>query len=185
MLRNTKDGFSDLAMVVACGLHNWRVRKRVRPLRRWPQKLFRITSIVNDKAGHDVPTVSPLRNILLVVAAKDDQGNALALRNGSTLPEWAGDYAGRPGKGFAKILEELWTEVSPSAAYWRQTRILSDNRIPAFGADTSHYIFAAPTSGKSTIEVNLIYRRAFYPLMQQKGWQVPDILMSSTAWTSP
>jgi hypothetical protein len=34
VLRNTKDGFSDLAMVVACGLHNWRVRKRPRPLRR-------------------------------------------------------------------------------------------------------------------------------------------------------
>jgi len=34
VLRNTKDGFSDLAMVVACGLHNWRVQKRLRPLRR-------------------------------------------------------------------------------------------------------------------------------------------------------
>jgi hypothetical protein len=34
VLRNTKDGFSDLAMVVACGLHNWRVQKRRRPLRR-------------------------------------------------------------------------------------------------------------------------------------------------------
>jgi len=34
VLRNTKEGFSDLAMVVACGLHNWRVQKRLRPLRR-------------------------------------------------------------------------------------------------------------------------------------------------------
>jgi len=34
VMRNTKSGFSDLAMVVACGLHNWRVRKRLRPLRR-------------------------------------------------------------------------------------------------------------------------------------------------------
>ncbi len=34
VLRNTKDGFSDLAMVVACGLHNLRVQQRQRPLRR-------------------------------------------------------------------------------------------------------------------------------------------------------
>ncbi len=32
-LRNTKEGFSDLVMVVACGLHNLRVRRRKRRLR--------------------------------------------------------------------------------------------------------------------------------------------------------
>jgi len=34
ILRNTKEGFSDLAMVLASGLHNLRVRQRLRPLRR-------------------------------------------------------------------------------------------------------------------------------------------------------
>ncbi len=34
VLRNTKDGFSDLTMVVACGLHNLRVEQRTHPLRR-------------------------------------------------------------------------------------------------------------------------------------------------------
>jgi hypothetical protein len=33
VLRNTKDGFSDLAMVIACGLHNLRVHIRRRALR--------------------------------------------------------------------------------------------------------------------------------------------------------
>ena len=33
VLRNTKDQFSDLVMVVACGLHNFRVRYRKRRLR--------------------------------------------------------------------------------------------------------------------------------------------------------
>jgi hypothetical protein len=33
VLRNTKDGFSDLAMVVACGLHNARVGYRKKPLK--------------------------------------------------------------------------------------------------------------------------------------------------------
>jgi len=33
ILRNTKDGFSDLVMVIACGLHNFRVDHRKRPLK--------------------------------------------------------------------------------------------------------------------------------------------------------
>ncbi len=33
VLRNTRDGFSDLAMVIACGLHNLRVHIRKRALR--------------------------------------------------------------------------------------------------------------------------------------------------------
>jgi hypothetical protein len=33
ILRNTKDGFSDLVMVIACGLHNFRVEHRKRPLK--------------------------------------------------------------------------------------------------------------------------------------------------------
>ena len=33
VLRNTKEGFSDLAMVIACGLHNLRIRIRKRALR--------------------------------------------------------------------------------------------------------------------------------------------------------
>jgi hypothetical protein len=33
VLRNTKDGFSDLAMVIACGLHNLRIHIRKRALR--------------------------------------------------------------------------------------------------------------------------------------------------------
>jgi hypothetical protein len=82
-----------------------------------------------------------------------------------------------PGKGFAKILSELWTEISPTGAYWNPTRIVSDNRIPAFGTDTGTYSFIAPAGVKSTIHVTLLYRRAFKELMDQKGWEFPDILM--------
>ena len=34
VLRNTKDGFSDLVILTACGLHNLRVQFRKRALRR-------------------------------------------------------------------------------------------------------------------------------------------------------
>jgi hypothetical protein len=103
---------------------------------------------------------------------------------GSTVPEWggvgdpaAGYYAGLPGKAFAKVLEELWTELSPTAAYWRPTRVLSDNRIAAFATDASAYAFAAPGRGRVAVEVTLLYRRAFKKLAEQKGWDVPDIVM--------
>ena len=33
ILRNTKDDFSDLVMVLACGLHNFRVVHRKKPLK--------------------------------------------------------------------------------------------------------------------------------------------------------
>jgi hypothetical protein len=81
------------------------------------------------------------------------------------------------GKIFAKILMELWTELTPTAAYWNPTRIVSDNRLAALAADTSTYTFAAPAGSGATIEVRLLYRRAFKELMDQKGWDVPDILM--------
>ena len=34
VLRNTKDGFSDLIILIACGLHNLRIQFRKRALRR-------------------------------------------------------------------------------------------------------------------------------------------------------
>lgn len=154
--------------------------------------------ITNDKTGHHVPTDSPLRHLILLVCATDAQGNTLQQLDGPTVPEWGGVgdpaqgpalsaaegyYPGLPGKGFAKILEELWTEVSPTGAYWNPTRVLSDNRLAAFATDTSTYTFAAPTEGEVAVEVSLLFRRAFKELMDQKGWDVPDIVMEQEVIT--
>ncbi len=155
-------------------------------------------TILNDQTGHHVPTDSPLRQMILLVGATDGQGQALPLQDGPTVPEWGGVskdevgrmkddgyYAGLPGQGYAKILMELWTEISPTGAYWNPTRVVSDNRIPAFGSDTSSFVFAAPAQGPASIEVVLLFRRAFIELMVQKGWNVPDILMEQAVVTIP
>ncbi len=141
-------------------------------------------AITNDRTGHSVPTDSPLRHLILLVQASDGQGQALLLLEGPVVPEWGGVgdpargyYAGLPGKGFAKILEEVWTEVSPSGAYWNPTRVVEDTRLAPFATDTSSYTFAAPESRPVGIEVTLLYRRAFIDLMAQKGWDVPDVVM--------
>ncbi len=141
-------------------------------------------SITNDKTGHHVPSDSPLRQLILLLIVRDDQGNTLPLIKGETIPEYGGVgdpeqgyYAGYPGKIYAKILMELWTEISPTGAYWNPTRIASDNRLAAFTTDRTTYIFATPMNQEVIVDVRLIFRRAFKELMDQKSWDVPDILM--------
>jgi hypothetical protein len=145
--------------------------------------------ITNDNTGHDIPTDSPLRQLILLVSATSGDGKHLQYIDGPILPEWAGVgeveqgyYAGQPGVAYAKILQELWTEISPSGAYWNPTRILSDNRIAALETASSTYTFSAPQSGSVQIEVRLLYRRAFIELMDWKGWDIPDIELDSQSY---
>jgi len=149
-------------------------------------------AITNDKTGHHVPTDSPLRHLILLVRATDASGNVLTQTSGPAVPEWGGIgnpslgyYAGLPGTAYAKVLEELWTEVSPTGAYWNMTRLASDNRIAAFATDETAYAFAAPAAGAVSVEVTLLFRRAYKTLMDQKGWDVPDIVMASSGLSIP
>ena len=132
--------------------------------------------VTNTGAGHHVPTDSPLRQVLLVVQATDAAGQSLALVEGPVLPDWAGDLADVPGVYYARILEELWTEIQPTGAYWMPTREVEDTRLPALASDTAQFTFAA-SENTVTVKAQLVFRRAFYDLMQQKGWDTPDILM--------
>ncbi len=149
-------------------------------------------AVTNENGGHDIPTDQPMRNIILLVEATDSSGKPLAYQGNQTVPDWGGtgsnpgNYAGRPGKGYAKILQELWTEVSPSIAYWKQTKILADNRIAARATDVSNYEFQVPAgSGTVTVTGKLIFRRAFIELAEQKGWNAPDILMNQVTVVIP
>jgi len=151
-------------------------------------------SLTNDKTGHHIPTDSPLRYMILLVEAKDTLGNSLDLVEGEIVPQWGGVgdwrqeaaskgyYAGLPGKAFAKILVEMWTEITPTGAYWNPTRLVSDNRLAAFATDVSQYTFSAQPQGEVLVKVRLIYRRAYRALADPKGWQIAtggrlDILM--------
>jgi len=137
--------------------------------------------ITNSGAGHHVPTGSPMRNMLLLVEARDARGAPLQLVSGERVPDWGGvgspargDYAGLPGKGFAKILAGLveypadrrqgrqFARVEP-APYWRPSTIASDTRIPAEVTDVSEYVFAAPDRAAApvTVRTRLVYRRTF------------------------
>jgi hypothetical protein len=133
--------------------------------------------ITNDKTGHHVPTDSPLRHLILVVQATDADGHLLPLLAGPVLPDWTGDYAGQPGRTYAKILQDEWTGETPTGAYWRPVRIVADTRLAAFATDVSRYVFRASASQPVTVEARLLFRRAFQQLAKLKGWNDPDIVM--------
>jgi hypothetical protein len=141
-------------------------------------------SLVNDQTGHYVPTDSPLRHLILLVSVSDHEGQPYLQTAGSQLPEWCGvgavqdgAYSGKAGMVYAKVLAEQWTNTSPTAAYWNPTYLVSDNRLAPFAEDITHYEFQINPDEGAHVQVQLLYRRAFFDLIQQKGWQVPDILM--------
>jgi hypothetical protein len=149
-------------------------------------------TILNDQTGHHVPTDSPLRHMILIVSALDENGRALNLIRGPTLPDWCGVgdpedgyYAGMAGKTFVKLLKEAWTNISPTASYWNPTTVVMDNRIEAFASDVSEYVFSTPKSGIAQIEAILLYRRAYKELMDLKEWRVPDIVMEKESLMIP
>ncbi len=144
-----------------------------------------MVTINNDKTGHHVPSDHSARNMILLVSAKTLSGNSLQFIKGEKVPSWGGignvsngNYYDLPGKGFAKIFEDI-SGISP-APQWRPGRILSDNRIKAFSTDTSFYYFIAP-SVMQTVNVNasLIFRRFYKSWMEEKNFDIPDIVMNN------
>ena len=116
--------------------------------------------------------------MILVVTATDGQGPALPQQSGLTVPDWGGAQAGQPGKAFAKVLRDVKTGEWPVVSYWKQAFIVSDNRIPAMDSDTSVYNFAVPSAGRTvTVTAELRFRRVFQEVMDERGWDTPDILM--------
>ena len=147
-------------------------------------------TITNTGAGHHVPTDHPARNMVLLVQATDAQERELAQVAGPTVPDWSGvgpdpnDYAGWPGKGYAKVLRDVASGESPVASYWKQVLIQSDNRLAAFEADTTTCDFLVPEGGgEIEVEATLIFRRAFKPLAEAKGWDMEDIVMEADVAT--
>jgi hypothetical protein len=155
------------------------------------QLLVVTVKITNVGAGHDVPTGQPMRNLILVIACEDGSARPLRFMTGESVPAWGGNLAAEPGKGFAKILLTLneypkSSHISSDQAlaefpspFWRRNRILVDNRIPPKGTDESTFSFSVPKEfSQLRVKAQLIYRRAFKPLADFKGWNLPDITLA-------
>lgn len=160
------------------------------------------THVKNIDAGHHYPTGNPMRHLILLVEATDNLGRDLELIEGEKLPEWAGtgplvegNYAGRPGKAYAKILKDLMLYPDGSrnrdfvfeypAPHWRPTVIESDNRIPADGEDSSvfHFRIDGNTTGLIQVTASLIFRRSFKHWMDPKGFDLDDLVLAHSSIT--
>jgi hypothetical protein len=140
--------------------------------------------ITNSAAGHHVPTDHPGRHMILTVRAFDGQGDDLRQITGFQVPAWGGPEAGQPGQIYAKVLRDVESGVWPVVNYWKPTHILSDNRIPALGSDTSVIAFAlAEPVQDITVLATLKFRRAPWALLSAKGWADQDFTMESVSET--
>jgi len=164
-----------------------------------------IVRVENTGAGHKFPTDSPLRHLILVLDARDQLGTSLLQVDGERIPNWGGtgkpfmdafgirNYGGLPGKIFANLLVEQDTNVSPTAAYWNDTKFAwvdadsnSDTRLVPGKPDRSDYYFAVPDNGEIKVTVSLVYRFAFFDLIAQKEWwDRPDVIVTSVECKGP
>jgi hypothetical protein len=150
-------------------------------------KIKVMVTVTNVAAGHNLPTDSPLRHLILVVEARDKNDKLLAQVGGERIPEWGGtgnqtqDYAGKPGVIYANVLKDKVTNIIPAVSYWNLIVPAwdgSDTRLRPFQPVTSEYWFVAPTRGDLKITAQLWYRYAFIDIMRQKGWHRPDKLVN-------
>jgi len=137
------------------------------------------TTLQNIGAGHHLPTDHPGRHLILTISVFDMLGNPLQQVSGPQVPNWGGDKAGAAGQIYAKILQDSLTGDYPVVSYWKQTRILSDNRIPALQSTSQTFGFTAPAHGQIKITTELVFRRSFQAEMETRDWNDPDIILAS------
>ena len=150
--------------------------------------------VTNVNAGHNFPTDSPLRHLILFVDARARDSVLLPQIEGPVIPPWGGvgtgplDYSGKPGVIYANILMDRDTNQSPTVAYWNPTRAAwdsSDTRLKPFTPQTSKYTFALQESGSATITVRLIYRYAFIDIVRIKEWEKAPYYQPDIEVTDP
>lgn len=138
--------------------------------------------VANVGAGHAFPTGVSIRNAVLVVEATVD-GVPLTQVAGPTVPFYGSaagssepdDVAGRPGRGFARVLEGRINGTGPVVApvlFIDAEAVQSDTRILAGEEDVSTYRFALDglLLPEAEVTARVLYRRAWRDLAVTKNW---------------
>ena len=144
--------------------------------------------ITNTNGGHWVPTGETMRSVMLLLKVVDSNQKPLKMIKGSVLPEWAGtgkiekgNYAGRPGAMFARVLAD--DNGNLNVPFWRATKIAADTRVRPKTTVTLEYVFALDDpEDEPTAEARLIYRPVIKTLAKKKNWVAEDILITSSIW---
>ena len=144
--------------------------------------------ITNTNGGHWVPTGEPMRSVLLVLDAVDENEKPLKRLSGEVMPEIAGrgdlskgNYAGLSGVLFAKVLEDA--AGNQHVPFWRAESIAIDNRIRPKSTVSYQWKFRLNNPDEEpSVTAKLFYRPVNKSLAQSKKWLVDDILITDAAW---
>jgi hypothetical protein len=144
-----------------------------------------VTAEVENSCGHNFPTGISIRNALLLLDVRVG-GVALVQNGGPVIPAWAnddvpgiqpGDYAGLPGKGYAKVLQGRINGTGPVVSpvlFIDAESVQSSAAVPSGQTDSTEFRFAIPTGlppgASASIDARLLYRRAWRALAVTKGW---------------
>ncbi|HHK74332.1 MAG TPA: hypothetical protein ENJ57_04105 [Rhizobiales bacterium] len=161
-------------------------------------KLLVMTTVENVGAGHTVPASSPIRNVILKVDVTGPDGKPLAYAGGKKgrLPPLAGfgnpktgkrgpgDWAGMPGKIYAKVYQ---SKVVPKLGRplvgvggFAADKVLFNTLLQPKAPDHAEFAFdMTGVKGKLLVKTRLVYRWAFKPIADKKGWNMQDLAMRS------
>jgi nitrate/TMAO reductase-like tetraheme cytochrome c subunit len=139
--------------------------------------------VTADNVGHRVPTGFIDRHLLLVVEARDENGQLLKAKSGPLLPSAAGSLAGRAGRLFAKLLTDH--DGSGPIPFWRSAAEPIDTRLVPRQVVPSEFMFP---SNASQVEVRLVYRRFWEETAKSKDWPDDEVSvyhrsLPRSAWT--
>ena len=140
---------------------------------------LRVRCEVSTQAGHAFPAGVSIRNALLVIEA-EWHGQPLQQIGGPMVPFWAddgvpgrqdGDYAGLPGKGFARVLEGRINDQGPvvrPVLFIDGEAVFSDTLIPSQATDVIEVVLAVPPGAQAgvlvVVDARLLYRREWRAL---------------------
>ena len=158
------------------------------------------TTVENVGAGHKVPGSGPIRNVILKIDARGTDGKSLTYsgKPQGLLPPLAGmgkprtkkrdaqDWAGLPGKMYAKAYK---SKVIPKLGHamvgvggFAADSVAFDTALKPKEPDSMEFRFKLPASGDvAKIDARLVYRWAFKPLADKKGWKLEDRPMRSAS----
>ena len=163
-----------------------------------------VTSIVeNVGAGHKVPGSGPIRNVILKIDVTDKDGHPLKYAGDKRglLPPLAGfgnpkthqrddnDWAGLPGKMYAKVyrskpIPKMGNKPMVGVGGFAADAVVFDTALKPKEPDQARFTFEAPEGkGPYTIKARLVYRDAFKPLSDRKGWKLQQREMVSQELT--
>ena len=137
--------------------------------------------IVNDQAGHSVPTGVTLRNMILKIEATGPGNQSLTQTAGDSIDSLGGvgdpstgHFADLPGKLFAKINQDV--SGNQGVLFTEATSIILDTRIAALATDNTSVTFdISGIDGEVNLAARLIYRRAPRAMVDAKGWSTDGL----------